>query len=668
MLILRLYSCLSGGLYHGAERARRRHSKREVLRHEASSLADEHPEEAEAAFLRAGAPEDAVRLWLGRGQPQRALALAERHAEHMVSTVMELSELGGGISKREVLRHEASSLADEHPEEAEAAFLRAGAPEDAVRLWLGRGQPQRALALAERHAEHMVDEVLVDGARAAAERGDLAQFETLMIRANRPREVVQHYKELELWEEAARVSREYLPEGGEPVPAAVPPLLQRAAQHADRGEWWEAVELLLNASAAGASGGATKLAERAALRAARLARDHLHGGRRRAAADMLYERFAAIDQSDIGDQLRAALIDGYGDDDTTGVQTASAQFDEGITPVVSQPRETELDSETEALERLARAGHWQRCLAHAGSRAPHYALRYTIHLFKTHPRMDGVDITSESIPEALSQVLDTLRQYVGGSEGAAASVASADAPLARAVCAELLTRVSMAPRALEALKDAAAVMHAIGADDRAMQAITLLAALHVPQVAGKAARALPRYTDLLVADVVYYSSGTCVRGEGSGGAREAFVLLNRCLDLAEAADDDSAHLLDYTDFECTDWSRTPLLLESSCVRGPPLDNVREWVLTVSMDQAVEQTLPLDNRGLYSSCVSAEEQCCVITGFPLGSRLVTFTNGRCANRESWSRVASASRSGPGSAAAALLGVVGRWCGPADYAHV
>lgn len=38
--------------------------------------------------------------------------------------------------------------------------------------------------------------MLVAGARDAAERGDLAQFEALMIRANRPKEVVQHYKEL----------------------------------------------------------------------------------------------------------------------------------------------------------------------------------------------------------------------------------------------------------------------------------------------------------------------------------------------------------------------------------------------------------------------------------------------------------------------------------------
>lgn len=48
--------------------------------------------------------------------------------------------------------------------------------------------------------------------------------------------------------------------------------------------------------------------------------------------------------------------------------------------------------------------------------------------------------------------------------------------------------------------------------------------------------------------IAYYACGMAVRVEGAAGAREAFVLLNRCLDLVEAADDDSAHLLDYTDF------------------------------------------------------------------------------------------------------------------------
>ncbi|RVE46188.1 hypothetical protein evm_009146 [Chilo suppressalis] len=640
----------TAGQWEGAERVARAHApsavQQQVVLQWAGALG--------------GAP--AARLLAARG----LAALGARWAlqAQRWDIALELSDLGGGITKREVARHEAAALAEERPEEAEAAFLRASAPDDAVRMWLSRGQHQRALALAEQHAIHMVEEVLVEGARAAAERGDLAQFETLMIRANRPREVVQHYKELELWEEASRVSREYLPEGGEPVPPSVPPLLQQAAEHADRGEWWEAVELLIGASAVGANGGATKLAERAALRAARLARDHLHDARRRAAADMLLERFVAIGQSDIGEQLRAALIEGYNTDEDA--QGASAEYEEEEPAMVTQPREMAQDGESEALERLARAGHWQRCLAHAGARAPHYALRYAVHLFKAHPRMEGIDIESEDVPEALAQVIDSLRQYLVSGDGADATVASTDATLARAVCSELLVRASTAPKALEALKDAAAIMHAAGADDRAMQAITLLMALHVPQIAGRAARALPRYTDIIVADVTYYCCGVAVRSEGTSGAREAFVLLNRCLDLAEAADDDASHLLDYTDFECTDWSRTPLLFESACVRGAPMEDVREWVLAVSMDQAVEQTLPEDSRGMYASSVGAEEPCCVLTGYPLGSRLVTFTNGRCANREWWSRMSSAARAG--GAAAKLLQHIDRWCGPADYTHV
>lgn len=84
--------------------------------------------------------------------------------------------------------------------------------------------------------------------------------------------------------------------------------------------------------------------------------------------------------------------------------------------------------------------------------------------------MDGIDIESEEVPEALSQVLEVLRQYlVAGEVGSEPAVTSADAPLARAVCSELLTRVSTAPKALAALKDAGAVLLAAGADDRAMQ-------------------------------------------------------------------------------------------------------------------------------------------------------------------------------------------------------
>lgn len=94
------------------------------------------------------------------------------------------------------------------------------------------------------------------------------------------------------------MSREYVPESRssqESVPGEVPALLQRAAEQADAAQWWDAVSLLAAASAAAATHNAPRLAERAALRAARLARDHLHDARRRAAADMLAERYLELE-------------------------------------------------------------------------------------------------------------------------------------------------------------------------------------------------------------------------------------------------------------------------------------------------------------------------------------------------------------------------------------
>lgn len=85
--------------------------------------------------------------------------------------------------------------------------------------------------------------------------------------------------------------------------------------------------------------------------------------------------------------------------------------------------------------------------------------------------MDNIDIASEEPSEALSQALETLRQYL--ATDASDSISSSDVPLAKAVCSEILVRVSMAPKAITALRDAALVLNEAGADDRAMQVCIL---------------------------------------------------------------------------------------------------------------------------------------------------------------------------------------------------
>lgn len=80
---------------------------------------------------------------------------------------------------------------------------------------------------------------------------------------------------------------------------------------------------------------------------------------------------------------------------------------------------------------------------------------------------EGIDIESEEVPEALSQALDTLRQYLVTDIGV--QLPSSDTALARAISSEILMRMSLAPKAFAVMKDAAAVMLSAGADHRAMQ-------------------------------------------------------------------------------------------------------------------------------------------------------------------------------------------------------
>ena len=56
------------------------------------------------------------------------------------------------------------------------------------------------------------------------------------------------------------------------------------------------------------------------------------------------------------------------------------------------------------------------------------------------------------------------------------------------------------------------------------------------------------------------------------------------------------------------------------------ENVKEWVLAVSMDQKVEQQLPIDERMTYEGSLVAAgsvSPACVVTGYPVLSSRIEF---------------------------------------------
>lgn len=100
--------------------------------------------------------------------------------------------------------------------------------------------------------------------------------------------------------------------------------------------------------------------------------------------------------------------------------------------------------------------------------------------------------------------------------------------------------------------------------------------------------ALLRYTDIIPVDKGFYEAGMDLRN--AGREAEAFVMLNHYLDVCEAIEEGSGNLVDHSDLTSTDFpSSVPLPEEIHLKNDPDLhEEVREWVLAVSMDQQVDQ--------------------------------------------------------------------------------
>lgn len=95
--------------------------------------------------------------------------------------------------------------------EAEAEFLLANKPKEAILMYVHSRDWRSALRIAQQHLPEAVTEVLLSQAADALESRNYAEYEALLIRAERTDIILQHYKENEMWNDAIRIAKEYSP-------------------------------------------------------------------------------------------------------------------------------------------------------------------------------------------------------------------------------------------------------------------------------------------------------------------------------------------------------------------------------------------------------------------------------------------------------------------------
>ncbi|KAF5830572.1 intraflagellar protein IFT172 [Dunaliella salina] len=147
-----------------------------------------------------------------------------------------------------------------------------------------------------------------------------------------------------------------------------------------------------------------------------------------------------------------------------------------------------------------------------------------------------------------------------------------------------------------------------------------------------------RYCGIIPADKAFYEAGIAWRETGQ--LSMAFVMLNRYLDLCDAMDepDSTIAALENADFAETDIPFDFNIPQRPYASEDQREEVRNFVLELSMDQAVDQTLstrPCDSCGVQTyeanlECHNCKHrwEACAVSGYPTmeHEKLVTKSNG------------------------------------------
>lgn len=640
------------------------------------------PEVGGKLLLRQGMAEECIALACDQEMFEFAVGMAQSVAPHKLKTVQRLLAV-----------HLQSA---DRWKEAEEAYVKAGVAREAIEMHLSRGDWLAAEQLAEQHDPEALNQILISRAQASLDAGDFQQFETLILRAQQPLLLLQGYKETGRWQDVLRVAKEYLPNRlaalqdeydhyvtkTQGVNAAS--LIAQARDWELQGEFSRSVDCYFKITLAMVNEPAKLVAlwnkaselavkfldeDKAVVLVRNAARQLREIGQAAAAAQLYLSVDSVRDAVDILMEAR----------DWTRARKIAQELEPDYYPRVESAYREWLRAEGKAdqladvdlngaLEMLAGQGQWdqvlQKAQKHGAELLNKYVAIYSTELIKQQRSSAALELFIKYGAPAKPQNLNIYRH----------------------LASEILLEDKNDIKSLIGLRN---IFHQLVKEVTSptinMEFERFLRLFHYTMIrntcqnvsgleviATKASVSLLRYADLFPADRAFYEAG--MKAKAVGWDNLAFVLLNRYLDIADMIEDNGdsadATLLDNTDFEQTDIPFDKLCIPARpCVNGTLKEQAKEWVLAVSLDQRIEQQLPLDERGVYEACLinwkkSSDPPAtpCVLTGYPVLRQPVKFpAQGKETNREDWNRFLVAVKRWPDNRQLhETLDFIEKWC--------
>ncbi|KAJ8664577.1 hypothetical protein QAD02_006239, partial [Eretmocerus hayati] len=662
----------------------------DALRVAKKESGDKAAQQVALMWARSLAPELGARLLSRLGYLDSCLQLAAEAG--LFDWSLEIARYADSKQQREAHYRYAMALEDEGRfADAEREFLKAGKAMEAVQMYIHTRDWKAAENVAQDHCPEGLSQVLVAKASEAAENQDFATAESLLLRAHKPEIIINHYKNAGMWSEAMRVCREYLPSqeaalrrelgqrGGIQQPDAV---LEEARSWLEVGELRAALDILMrepHPSREVLSRAAEIILQRAEPELAaqvgpELAAKLLASGEQALAAQVYLQadriRDAVSALASIGDWDKAKRIvnelapdlEIYLDD-----LYREAMIKEGQ---VENLARVDVDA---ALDILVRKGQWSQVFETAKSQGASILHRYVAQraaqLLKSGDVMDALELYTEHGTPPISQ---NFNLYYHLSERVLNSDATRTDYSYLAKLRNMLLNLTKGLEGSSASTTKERFEHLLrAAHYSAVRCVARSApGDSLTNLVLKTSVSLLRYSDIILADRAYYEAGNEARAAGLGS--EAFVFLNHFLDLEECVDEGDGSVLDVDDLRVTDFPLEVPLPPRQSISREDRESAREWLLTASVDQKLEQGLPLDQRGVYVGSLTDSTNSvpalpeCALTGYPVrGSALQFGASSRFACRDDWNKLNAVARQygTADSNIADVIAFVQLWCGPA-----
>ncbi|XP_015905887.1 intraflagellar transport protein 172 homolog [Parasteatoda tepidariorum] len=577
--------------------------------------------------------------------------------------------------------------------EAELEFIQAQRPKEAVLMYVHNQDWESAQRVAEAHDKESVSDVLIGQARFGFERGEYQKAESLLLRAERADLAVKFYKEAGMWNDALRVCKDYTPnklmelqeeyesESSEKGLRDAQQLFEQASSWEETGQYQKAIDRYLQVSPSNSKN--FDFIEKCWVKAAELSWKFMNKQHTEKLIQQIAPQLLQMKKQTTAAQLFLkinsiknaldALIDAK---DWSKAKRVAAEVDPRYEEYVDNCYKDFLRSEGNtseladidviaALDLYAERNQWEKCLEVAqkqGMKVLHkYVAILAVKLIKERKEQKALSLyVNYGIPP-MSQNFSIYRHIISAIfrmpdtfNHEAYSLWSNLRNILFQLC-QSLQKVSS--EECDEFNTYLTIAHYYS---------TRSACLGHPSLERQAVKislSLLRNADVIPADKLFYEAGEAARKIGWNSI--AFVCLNHLMDIFEAIEDGSNEV-DNTDFQDTDIPVNILIPSETCLKESQHEETREWVLSVSMDQTVDQSLPLDERQMFEASLMSHDgrqyPPCLVTGYPVMRNKVEFgSSGKVANKDDWNKLIMTAKVNHVSECEDVLKFITSWCG-------